>query len=87
MDVCSGPPLWISYAFCETMGNETLCLIYSLQILSSTIFATIYPSLALQRCKGIPLSPLGKEGAGPTGLWGALSLEPPELRCFEFDLP
>lgn len=64
-----------------------LCLIYSLQILSSTIFATIYPSLALQRCKGIPLSPLGKKGAGPTGLWGVLSLEPPELRCFEFDLP
>lgn len=49
-------------------------------------FVIIYPSLALQRCKGSPLSLLGKEGAGPTGLWGALSLEPPELRCLELDL-
>lgn len=35
----------------------------------------------------MPLSLLGgRVGAVPTGLWGALSLEPPELRCLEFDL-
>lgn len=46
----------------------------------------IYPSFVLHRCKGMPLSPLGSGGAGATGLWGALSLEPAELRCLQLDL-
>lgn len=45
-----------------------------------------YPSFVLHRCNGIPLSLPGSGGAGPTGLLGALSVEPPELRCFELGL-
>lgn len=49
-------------------------------------FKIVYPSLALHRCKGMPLSLLGRAGVEPIGLWRALSLEPPELRCLELVL-
>lgn len=43
-------------------------------------------SLLPRRGSSMLLSAEGKGGAGPTGLWGALSFEPPELRCLELDL-
>lgn len=42
-------------------------------------------SLVLRRC--VLLSqPVSKVGVGAIGLWGALSKEPPELRCLELCL-
>lgn len=34
----------------------------------------------------LPSLPGTKLGEGPTGLWGALSVEPAELRCLPLDL-
>lgn len=67
------------------MNFINICISVFEVLMAVLMAGGIYVSLVLHRCMLLS-QPESKVGVGPIGLWGALSKEPPELRCLELCL-